>query len=40
MELALKICTRVFGENHLQTANHLDDLGTAYFDAGRTEESL
>jgi hypothetical protein len=40
MELALRICTRVFGENHLQTANHLDDLGTSYCDAGRYNESL
>jgi hypothetical protein len=40
MEVALKICIRVFGENHLQTANHLDDLGTSYCDAGNFSESL
>ncbi len=40
MEVALRICLRVFGENHLQTANHLDDLGTSYCDAGRTANLL
>lgn len=40
MEVALKMCLRLFGENHLQTANHLDDLGTSYCDAGRYMKSL
>lgn len=40
MEVALKICTRLFGENHLQTANHLDDLATSYCDSGQYKECL